>query len=144
MPDETPTPLVLFDGRCPFCHGVVRWILRHDHRRIFRIAPLEHPQAQRLLATQPDVAGVDSVVLLTRPARDAPLEALVRSVAVLRILREVGGVWRMVAAMGRVVPRRLADAMYDAFARRRALLFGRYDACPLPAPADRDRFLGDD
>ena len=143
MPDETPTPLVLFDGVCPLCHGAVRWILRHDRRRHVRFAPLDSPLSRRLLAAHPAAASVDSVVLLTRSG-DEPPRALVRSAAVIGILRESGGMWPLVARLAALVPRPVADFAYDAVARRRVRLFGRYDACPLPPAGERERFLGGD
>ena len=43
--------------------------------------------------------------------------------------------------MLRVLPRWLRDLGYDLVARTRYRLFGRYDACPLPDPRHRARFL---
>jgi predicted DCC family thiol-disulfide oxidoreductase YuxK len=47
----------------------------------------------------------------------------------------------MLTAIARLVPPGLADALYAAVARRRYRFFGRFDACPLPRPEWRDRFL---
>ena len=41
----------------------------------------------------------------------------------------------------RLVPRPLADLGYRLFARVRYRLFGRRDACRVPAPEERARFL---
>jgi predicted DCC family thiol-disulfide oxidoreductase YuxK len=41
----------------------------------------------------------------------------------------------------RVVPRPLLDWFYDRFADMRYRDFGKYDACALPAPEVRVRFL---
>ena len=59
----------------------------------------------------------------------------------LAIARHLGGTWAVLAAVGRIVPAVLRDALYNAVARTRYRVFGRYDACPLPAPEDRARFL---
>ena len=40
-----------------------------------------------------------------------------------------------------MVPRRLRDWGYNLVARTRYRIFGRYDACPLPTPETRSRFL---
>jgi predicted DCC family thiol-disulfide oxidoreductase YuxK len=64
----------------------------------------------------------------------------VRSEAVLRALRRLGGAWSLLSVFA-VVPRPVRDWAYDLFARWRYRLFGRYDTCPLPPPEVRDRFL---
>lgn len=65
----------------------------------------------------------------------------VRSGAVLRALRAIGGAWRIVAAMGWCVPRPLRDALYRHVARRRLGWFGAADACTVPGGTRDDRFL---
>ena len=32
--------LLIYDGTCGFCHGAVRFVLRHDRKSVFRFAPL--------------------------------------------------------------------------------------------------------
>ena len=66
---------------------------------------------------------------------------LERSRAVLHAVAQLGGGWRLVAALGALVPTALADTVYGFIARRRYRLFGRYEACPLPRPEWRDRFV---
>jgi predicted DCC family thiol-disulfide oxidoreductase YuxK len=66
----------------------------------------------------------------------------VKSDAVLRIARYLGGVaWGVLLLAA--APRRVRDAMYDAFARRRYRLFGRAATCLVPPPGARARFLDD-
>jgi predicted DCC family thiol-disulfide oxidoreductase YuxK len=79
----------------------------------------------------------DSLVLQTVDGR-----RLVRSEAVLESLRLVGGTWAALGAVGRLLPRRLADWLYDALARVRHRLFGRpSESCPVPPGPLRSRFL---
>jgi predicted DCC family thiol-disulfide oxidoreductase YuxK len=61
--------------------------------------------------------------------------------AALFVLRELGGSWRMLAALGRVLPKFLRDEAYNLVARNRYRVFGKFDACPLPDPKDRHKFL---
>ncbi len=64
----------------------------------------------------------------------------VRSDAAIRALVHIGGVWRIAAIM-RVVPRSLRDAVYAWVSRNRYRWFGKRDACRLPTPQERERFL---
>ena len=63
----------------------------------------------------------------------------VRSDAALAMLQYLGGGWGVLAALVRLVPGSLRDALYDAVARRRFALAAR--ACLLPRPDERARFI---
>lgn len=58
----------------------------------------------------------------------------VRSDAIVRMLRAIGGPWTVAAWMLRILPRRLRDAGYRFVARRRLKWFGVADRCDLPGP----------
>ncbi|MGQ0766343.1 MAG: thiol-disulfide oxidoreductase DCC family protein [Gemmatimonadota bacterium] len=123
---------MLYDGVCALCNRAVRLILRFDHRKRLRFAPLGGQTAIGLMPI--GVGDADSIVLL-REGR-----VFMRSAAVLEILFEMGGIWRA-SVVFRIVPRRVLDALYDFVAARRYASFGRYDTCPVPEPAVRPRFL---
>jgi predicted DCC family thiol-disulfide oxidoreductase YuxK len=131
------SPVLLFDGVCNLCHGLVQFIIRHDAPGRFRFAALQSEAGQALLAAAgyplPGPAGPESVVLLEEGR-------LYSHSAVLRIAGLLGGVWR-VAAVGWLLPRPWRDALYRFVARHRYRWFGRQESCWLPTPALRARFL---
>ncbi len=138
-------PIVFYDGVCGFCNRVVRFVLRRDRQGLFRFAPLQGRLAREVLArhgiTLPaaDTSDPGTFYLLLDPA--GPGERLLaRSQAVLFLLRNLPG-HSLTAALFRLLPRFLRDALYNLVARHRYRFFGRYDACPLPRPQDRARFL---
>jgi predicted DCC family thiol-disulfide oxidoreductase YuxK len=126
--------ILLYDGVCGFCDGFVQFVLRHDRTGAMRFATLQGPIGQAALRELPQLADVDSVILLHRGG------AWARSTAALEVARYLGGIWR-VALLGYAVPRVIRDGVYDWFARHRYRWFGRFDACPIPTPATRQRFL---
>jgi predicted DCC family thiol-disulfide oxidoreductase YuxK len=131
--------VLLYDGTCGFCDGTVRFILARDRRREMRFAPLQGPFARDVLARHRELAGVDSLVLVSGPG--SPAERVrVRSEAAIEIARYLGGGWRAAVVL-RPIPRFLRDAAYDLFASVRYRLFGRLDACPVPSAEVRARFL---
>jgi predicted DCC family thiol-disulfide oxidoreductase YuxK len=140
LPNDNPRHVILFDGLCALCHGFVRWMLRRDRRGHFAFAPLQGPTAMAVLARHTQLTGADSLVLVLSVGSTAE-RALLRSEAVIAAGRELGGAWRVMASLASVVPRRWRDRMYDFVAARRYRTFGQYDACPLPPPAARVRFL---
>jgi len=133
-------PILLYDGVCGFCDRTVQFVLARDADGPMRFATLEGEVAARILRDRPDLADVDSL-LLVEPSNSGPPRVRARSDAALAVAGYVGGGWAVLAAMGRLVPRPIRDAAYDFFARHRYRWFGRYDACPLPLPEVRRRFL---
>ena len=140
MPELTRvhSPLLLYDGLCGFCDGTVQFILRRDPQGPLCFAPLQGETARAVLIGHPELLGIDSLVFVVGAGADQTV--VVRSEAVLRIGRYLGGVWALVTIL-RAIPRPLRDGAYALFARRRHRLFGRYGTCPVPAPEVRERFL---
>jgi len=132
----TGSPVLFYDGVCALCNGAVTFVLKRDAGRTVRFAALQGDTAARLFAERPELAGVDSMIWL-----DADGRAFTRSGAALAIARHVGGPWATWGVLARIVPAPMRDAIYDLVARVRYRFFGRYDACPLPPPEHRARFL---
>jgi predicted DCC family thiol-disulfide oxidoreductase YuxK len=126
---------VLYDGVCNVCSGSVRFILPRDRDARFRFASLQSSAAERLLtACGRAPATLDSLVLLDDG------RCFERSDAVLRIAGRLPFPWKLARAL-RVIPRPIRDAMYTFFATHRYRWFGKKDACDLPPPGWRERFL---
>jgi len=131
---ETDAPILFYDGACGLCDRAVQWCLRHDRRGVLRFAPLQGP-TYAALAMPDKPQALDTLVLL----EDGALH--VRSEAVRRVARHAGGMWSVLAGTSGVLPRGLRDTAYDFVARRRMRWFGAVDACRVPDPAVRARFL---
>ncbi|HVG45738.1 MAG TPA: thiol-disulfide oxidoreductase DCC family protein [Longimicrobium sp.] len=128
-------PVVLYDGTCGLCDRSVQLILRHDRRGRFRFAALQSDVGRALLARHGlPVDALDTVVLV----EDG--HAWVKSAAALRIARGMDAPWPALRALG-IVPRPVRDFFYDRVAKSRYRIFGRVDACMLPPPEMRARFL---
>jgi predicted DCC family thiol-disulfide oxidoreductase YuxK len=134
--EETSAPIVLYDGVCGFCNQSVQLILRNDRRGRFRFAALQSEVGQALLRRHGLPADDLDTFVLVEDGR-----AYLRSTGALRVARGMGGAWRLLYALS-IVPRPLRDFAYDLFARNRYRMFGRLDACMLPPPEVRSRFLG--
>jgi len=127
--------VVLFDGVCNLCNGTVQFIIARDPGAKFRFAALESEAAQRVLR-ECGVSGSlpDSVALIEQG------QLYTRSTAALRIARRLRFPWPLIFALV-IVPRPLRDRVYDWIARHRYRWFGKRDACMLPTPELRTRFL---
>jgi predicted DCC family thiol-disulfide oxidoreductase YuxK len=133
--------VLLYDGYCGLCDRLVHFLLRQDSHGRLRFAPLQGSIARRVLRTPEHETADPDTVLVVVDFGSPNQRVLARSRAVLYALSTLGGVWGMFAAAGRLVPVRLADALYRLIARNRYRIFGRYDTCPLPRPEWRERFL---
>src|SRR6266851_5695246 len=111
---------IFYDGYCALCHGIVRFVLKRDQsRQPFCFAPLQGNLAQRTLPEQTRANLPDSVAVL-----DTDKNVLVRSDAVIYILKRLGGVWFVAAVLFRLLPRGLRDLAYKAVAATRKRIFG--------------------
>jgi predicted DCC family thiol-disulfide oxidoreductase YuxK len=137
-PRRDTRPLRLFyDGGCGLCHRAVRFLLAEDRDgRGFRFAPLASDAFERSVPPEIRAELPDSLVLVTPDGRVST-----RSAALLEAGAALGGLWRLLAAAARVIPRRLLDRGYDFIARMRTRMFRKPDdACPLLPPDLRARF----
>jgi len=133
---------VLFDGRCGLCDALVRWLIARDRRAALRFAPLESEIATGVRRRHPDLPPADeTLVLVEAPGTEAE-RVSVRSRALAGILARLGSPWRPVGCVLDLAPAALLDPLYRVVARRRERWFGRLDACRVPTPAERARFLG--
>lgn len=127
--------VVLFDGTCKLCNGWARFVIAHDQAHRMKLATVQSPEGQALLAW----AGLptddfNTIVLIHDDA------FFVRSDAMFEIFDRLPAPWNWLRA-GRIVPRPMRDWMYDKIALNRYRLFGRYDSSRHPAADHPQRFL---
>lgn len=132
---EEQFAIVLFDGVCNFCNSSVQFIIDRDPARHFRFAPLQSTVGQSLLRAH----GLDPNQLSTMVLVHGG-KIYLRSTAALRIARGLRQPWPWLYGLV-LFPRFLRDAAYSWFAARRYQWFGKSEACRLPTPEFRSRFL---
>ncbi len=132
--------VIVFDGVCVLCNGWVRFLLRHDRRRRYRFAAMQGEAGRALLARH----GLDPddpvSFLLVEYDQDPSPRVSTDTTAIRRVLAGLGGAWR-VAHLAALLPAFLRDPLYRLLARNRYRWFGRHDACMVPTPEERERFL---
>jgi predicted DCC family thiol-disulfide oxidoreductase YuxK len=136
MPAVECGPVILFDGVCNLCSRTVDFVLRHDRHARFRFAALQSPAGRAVLKTHGvQTAGLNYIVLIESG------RIVMRSTAILRIGRGLGGLWTVLGVAGYLLPRPLRDGIYNVVARHRYAWFGKRDTCRLPTPEEQSRFL---
>jgi len=128
--------IIMFDGVCNLCNGFVNFLIVRDKQNKFQFGSLQSPVVADLLKQHSfAVDDLSTVVLLEGN------KLYYQSTAVLRILRQMGGAWPLLYVFI-VVPKPLRDFIYNLIAKNRYRLFGRQDACMIPTPELRAKFVG--
>lgn len=126
-------PVILFDGVCNFCNSSVNFIIEHDKSGNFKFAPLQSEIGKKYI-DKFSLNDLDSVIMVEEG------NAYTHSSAALRIAKKLDGIWSW-AYFLIIIPRPIRDFFYKLFAANRYRLFGKKDACMLPTPEVRSRFL---
>lgn len=134
-------PIVLYDGVCGLCNRLVRFLLQRDKHGRMQFASLQSDFAAKVLSRHGiDPQDLDTVHVVMNYER--PDEYILnRSDAILQAWYELGGAWKVLAAVSRVVPRAVRDLVYRFVATNRYRVFGKFETCMLPDPSQRSRFL---
>ena len=127
--------IVLFDGVCNFCNASINFIIEHDKAGYFKFAPLQSKVGENLIAEHGiDTSETDSIILVENGSTHK------YSDAALRIAKRLDGIWSWAYSFI-VIPRPIRDLTYRLIAKNRYRIFGRREACMIPTPEIRARFL---
>ncbi len=127
--------IVLFDGVCNLCNGIVRFVIARDPHGRFRFAALQSDAGRRVIAAAGVTGPLPDSIILVHEGR-----VHVRSGAALRIAKGLRFPWPLMF-IAIIVPPILRDWVYDLIARRRYGWFGKSATCMMPTPELLERFL---
>jgi len=129
--------IVLFDGVCNLCSNSVQFVIKREPAGHIQFASLQSAIAQELLLPFPAVSAEElhSMVVIEYG------KVYTRSTAALRITRHLKGAWPLLYAL-MIIPRFIRDSVYNYIATHRYQWFGKKDACWVPTPELKGRFLG--
>jgi len=126
--------LILFDGECNFCDHSVQFIIKHDKQALYRFASIQSNVGQEIIKKYHVPTNIDSLILLEKD------RCYYKSSAALKICRNLKGGWKTLYGL-LLVPKPIRDYLYTIVARNRYKWFGKKDACILPSPEIRKKFL---
>jgi len=127
--------ILLFDGYCRLCNGLVQTVLMRDKLGTIKMAALQSPEGKAILekhGLQPEFA--DSMVVVSEG------KLMLESDAAIRIGMELNG-FRLLSKFASIFPRFFRDATYRFIARNRFRIFGKDEICYLPDPKWKNHFL---
>lgn len=126
--------IILFDGVCNLCNGVVVFLIKRDKKALFRFATIQSGTGELLLERY-NIKSKNTTLYYFRDD-----VCFIKSTAILHILRDLGGGWRFFYSLI-VIPACLRDAIYLFISRNRYRWFGKKNDCVIPTREIRNRFL---
>lgn len=127
--------IILFDGVCNLCESSVQFIIKHDHKDVFRFTSLQSEIGQQIS----EYIGVsnqnlDSIILYV------PGEAYyVKAEAAMQIAKELNSWYKIIGYLS--FTGKLGNFIYDYVASNRYKWYGKKDQCMLPSPELMKKFL---
>lgn len=128
-------PVLLYDGVCNLCNWIVKFTIQRDKTGKFLYAALQLEKGQEILKHFGlNTNDFDSFVLVDGN------KYYTKSSAALRVMKVMGGAWSLLYVFI-IIPKPIRDFLYNLIAKNRYKMFGRQEACLLPRPEWKSRFL---
>ena len=128
--------IILFDGVCNLCDSSVQYVIRHDKKDVFRFVSLQSELGQKILKhIGINPIHIDSIILY-----EPGISYYYKSTAALHIAKGMSGIFAF-ATIFRIIPASLRDSIYDYVAKNRYKWYGKKEACMIPTPEVKAKFL---
>ncbi|UJH91622.1 thiol-disulfide oxidoreductase DCC family protein [Antarcticibacterium sp. 1MA-6-2] len=129
--------IILFDGVCNLCNNFVNFIIERDKKDVFRFASLQSETGRKLTSERGiEVEEAMNSVILIEPG----VAYYQKSAAVLEISKHLSGGYSSLRFFS-FLPESFRDSIYDIVAKNRYKWFGKKDACMIPTPELKAKFL---
>jgi len=129
--------LILFDGVCNLCNNSVLYVIKHDKKDRFLFAPLQSNVGKEIIQTfNIDTEKIDSI-LLYNPQKNS---LTYKSTAALQIASRLGFPTNLLALF-LIVPAFIRNGVYNYIAQNRYQWYGKKQACMVPTPELKRKFL---
>jgi len=127
--------IILFDGICNYCNGIINKIIENDKENIFVFAAIQSEKGQQIIKHIGLDSSIDSIVLY-----DPGFAYYVKADAVLQIINHLNGKYTLLK-LGHLLPESIRNIAYDYFAKNRYKWYGKTEECRVPTELEREKFL---
>ncbi|TAH27077.1 MAG: thiol-disulfide oxidoreductase DCC family protein [Cytophagales bacterium] len=128
--------ILLFDGVCNLCNGVVQFIIRRDKKNLFLFASLQSETGQKMLRN----FGLEQIDFKTFILIENDKCYYTKSSAALMVFKRLGGLYSLLYLLI-IIPKFIRDFVYDIISKNRYKWFGKTDTCMIPEPSLKNKFL---
>jgi len=129
-------PVVFYDGTCGFCQGSVQIALKYNARQHLYFAALQSGVLEALVPKSQIPNPLPDSMLFYEKGR-----LYTESEAALRIAGHLDFPLSILAVF-HIIPLSFRNFVYRLVAKNRYRIAGRTEACMLPSPEQRARFVG--
>jgi predicted DCC family thiol-disulfide oxidoreductase YuxK len=129
--------LILFDGVCNLCNTSIQYVIKHDKNNLFMFAPLESTIGQDIINKYNiDTKNTDSIILYSEENG-----LFTKSTAAVKIANHLGFPLNILSVFF-IIPPFIRNWVYDFIAKNRYRWYGKQEACMIPTPELKSKFLG--
>ena len=133
---EKDKQLILFDGVCNLCDASVQYIIKHDKHDEFKFTALQNEIGKEIIKKfKIDTTKTDSILLYSEAHGISQ-----KSTAALKIASKLGFP-RNLLTVFLIVPAAIRNWVYDYIAKNRYKWYGKKEACMIPTPELKSKFL---
>lgn len=125
--------VVFFDGVCNLCQYSVRYLLKHDKKKVLKFASIQGQYAKKILSAE-HLKNLESLFFYNKKI------LYKKSDAVLQLCKILGS-WHKLFLVGYILPRFVRNGLYSFVAKNRYRWFGKQQQCMLPTEDLKSRFL---
>lgn len=130
-PQDSDSPIILYDGVCNLCTESVQFVIRRDTRKQFRFASLQSSVADHYIKEEERLASMILVI---------GNQVYRQSTAALLTAKKLDGLWPLLSVF-LLIPRPIRDVVYQWVAKHRYHVLGKQEHCWRPTPEMADRFI---
>ncbi len=127
--------VLLFDGVCNLCNGMVQFVLRNEKEAQIKFGALQSEAVSKYIEHYHlDKNALMSIIFIEGAV------IYEKSEAVTRIARYLKPPWSLFKFIG-IFPRSINNYFYDVVAKHRYRIFGKTESCMMPYAKWESRFL---
>lgn len=128
--------LILFDGICNLCNNSVQYVIKNDKKNLFMFTAIQSETGKKIIEEfKIDTAKTDSILLYT-PEKGIDY----KSTAAIKIAYQLGFPQNLLGIFY-IIPPFIRNWVYDYIAKNRYKWYGKKDACMIPTPELKSKFL---
>ncbi len=125
MENSIDKSIIIFDGQCNLCNGVVGWLVQFAPKDLFHFIAFQSMKGQNFLIEHRfPTENLETVILIDKKGIHTHSDGF------LRIVSKIPK-WKQVSALLAFIPKIFRDGIYNIASRNRVKWFGQSQSCTI-------------
>ena len=117
--------IIIFDGECNLCNGVVGWLMKFAPKDLFQFVAFQSSFGHSLLIAYGfNTDRLDTVILIDENGVNTHSDGFIRIISKMPK-------WKLVASLLAFIPRMIRDYIYRTASKNRIKWFGQSKSCTI-------------